>query len=85
MHSQPQRRVAAATICSGCRGGPNHYDGLGLRQAHAHLVSRGLEDTVFDAFLLHFQDVLRELGVSTTKIVEIMPLFYGTRSAVLNR
>jgi hemoglobin len=66
-------------------GGPNNYHGGTLRQAHAHLVARGLDDSVFDAFLGHFQDVLKELGVPAEKIAEVMPLFYGARSEVLNR
>ena len=66
-------------------GGPNNYRGGTLRQTHAHLVSRGLDDGVFDAFLGHFHDVLKELGVPAAKIAEVMPLFYGARSDVLNR
>lgn len=66
-------------------GGPNNYHSGTLRQAHAHLVSRGLDDGVFDAFLGHFQDVLKELGVSAEKIAEVMSLFHGGRSDVLNR
>ncbi len=32
-------------------GGPNNYHGPGLQQAHAPLVARGLNDSVFDVFL----------------------------------
>ena len=66
-------------------GGPNNYHGPGLQQAHAPLVARGLNDSVFDVFLGHFQDVLKELGVPAAKIAEVMPLFYGARGEVLNR
>jgi hemoglobin len=66
-------------------GGPNNYHGGTLRQTHAHLVARGLDDSVFDAFLGHFQDVLKELGVPSEKTAEVMPLFYGARGEVLNR
>ena len=50
-----------------------------------HLVSKGLDDSVFDAFLGHFEDVLKELGVPAAKIAEVMPIFHGARSDVLNR
>ena len=66
-------------------GGPNNYRGGTLRQTHAHLVARGLDDGVFDAFLGHFADVLKELGVPADKIAEIVPIFLGARSDVLNR
>ncbi len=47
--------------------------------------TRGLDDNVFDAFLGHFQNVLKELGVPAEKIAEVMPVFLGARSDVLNR
>lgn len=65
-------------------GGPNDYRGAGLRKTHSRLVSMGLDGTAFDVFLGHFEDVLRELGVPAEKIAEIMPIFHGARSEVLN-
>jgi truncated hemoglobin YjbI len=44
-----------------------------------------LDDSVFDAFLRHFEDVMKELGVPAEKIAEVMPIFHGARSDVLNR
>jgi hemoglobin len=66
-------------------GGPSEYHGPTLRQTHAHLASMGMDNGVFDAFLGHFEDVLKELGVPAEKIAEIMPIFQGARSDVLNR
>ena len=66
-------------------GGPSKYHGPTLRQSHARMVSNGLNDGVFDAFLGHFEDVLRELGVPAAKIAEVMPIFQGARSDILNR
>jgi hemoglobin len=66
-------------------GGPNEYQGPTLRQTHGRLASMGLNDGVFDAFLGHFEDVLKELGVPAAKIAEIMPIFHGARGEVLNR
>ena len=65
-------------------GGPNEYHGAGLRKTHAHLVSMGLGGAAFDAFLGHFEDVLKELGVPTGKVAEIMSIFHGARGEVLN-
>ena len=56
-----------------------------MRQGHARLVSKGLDDAVFDAFLGHFADTLKELGVPDGKIAEIAPIFMGARNEVLNR
>jgi hemoglobin len=66
-------------------GGPSNYHGPGLRQSHAHLVARGMDDSVFDAFLGHFADVLKELGVPDEKLAEVVPIFLGARNDVLNR
>lgn len=66
-------------------GGPSSYHGPTLRQSHAHLVSMGLDDSGFDAFLGHFEDVMKELGVPAEKIAEVMPIFHGARSDILNR
>ena len=66
-------------------GGPSNYHGPSLRQTHTHLVSKGLDDSVFDAFLRHFEDVMKELGVPAEKIAEVMPIFQGARNDVLNR
>jgi hemoglobin len=66
-------------------GGPNEYHGPSLRRSHTHLVAKGMDDSVFDAFLGHFGDVLKELGVPEEKLAEIVPIFLGARSDVLNR
>ena len=66
-------------------GGPSNYHGPTLRQSHARMASKGLDDSVFDAFLGHFEDVLRELGVPAEKIAKVMPIFQGARSDILNR
>jgi len=66
-------------------GGPNEYHGPSMRQGHARLVSKGLDEAAFDAFLSHFADTLKELGVPDGKIAEIAPIFMGARSEVLNR
>lgn len=66
-------------------GGPVKYDGKDLRQAHAHLVARGLNDSHFDAVAGHLQSTLKELCVANDLIAEVMALVGSTRNDVLNR
>ena len=66
-------------------GGPSDYHGPTLRHTHGRLASMGLDEGVFDAFLGHFWDALKELGVPAEKIAEIVPIFQGARNDVLNR
>jgi hypothetical protein len=40
---------------------------------------------MFNAVLGHFEEVLKELGVPAGKIAEVMPIFHGARSDVLDR
>jgi hemoglobin len=66
-------------------GGPVKYVGKDLRQAHAHLVKRGLSDSHFDAVAGHLQATLKELGVAIDLIAEVMTLVGTTKKDVLNR
>jgi len=66
-------------------GGPNTYQGAGLREVHKHLLTQGLDDSAFDAFVDLFEDVLKELGVAADKRGEVNALLQGARSEVLNR
>ena len=66
-------------------GGPTRYSGEDLRQAHGHLVARGLSDQHFDAIADHLQSTLEELSVPATLVEEIMAIVESTRNDVLNR
>jgi hemoglobin len=66
-------------------GGPNEYKGPGLRAVHSHLLSRGLNDEAFDAFVGLFEDVLKELAVPGDKVSQVVALLNGARGEVLNR
>jgi hemoglobin len=66
-------------------GGPNHYDGKDMRNAHAHLVARGLNDDHFNAVAGHLQSTLRELGVSAELIGQVLAIAESTRNDVLCR
>lgn len=66
-------------------GAPVKYDGKDMRQAHKHLVEKGLNDSHFDAVAGHLKATLEELNVPTDLIAEVMAIAGSTRDDVLNR
>ena len=66
-------------------GGPKEYSGKDMREAHAPLVEKGLNDSHFDAVAGHLDATLRELGVADDLIGEAMTIAGGTRDDVLGR
>lgn len=66
-------------------GGPNEYKGPGLRLVHRHLVSKGMNDEAFEAFVGLFVNVLNELSVPEDKVYQVMDLLESVRSEVMNR
>jgi hemoglobin len=66
-------------------GGPSHYSGKDLRNGHAHLVKRGLNDLHVDAIIELLGQTLRELGVAEPLIEQVAALADSTRNDVLNR
>lgn len=65
-------------------GGPNKYNGAGMRKAHEKVVSFGLEDSHFDIIIEHLGSTLVELGVPGDKVNEAAKIAESTRSDVLN-
>ena len=66
-------------------GGPNTYDGRSLKDAHAHLLARGLNDSHFDAVAENLQSTLSELKVAKTQIREVMTIVGSVRDDILGR
>ncbi|SFB96395.1 group I truncated hemoglobin [Pseudoalteromonas denitrificans] len=66
-------------------GGPNNYTGQSLREAHAPLVSKGLNENHFTAVAGHLQSTLDELGVPEDLSSQVMGIAAGTINDVLNR
>jgi hemoglobin len=66
-------------------GGPQVYTGRSLADAHARSRRRGVNDDVFDHFLLVFKRVLVDLGVAHGKIHECLKVFEAARGEVLSR
>jgi hemoglobin len=66
-------------------GGPNNYAGRDMREAHAHLVKRGLSDLHVDVVLEHLGATLRELGATEPQIAEVAAIANSVRNDVLGR
>lgn len=82
MDGQAAKQKAFLTVAF---GGPNHYTGRDMRQAHAHLVEKGLNDSHFDAVVENLAATLTELGVTNEKIQEIAAIAETTRADVLGK
>ena len=66
-------------------GGPANYSGKDLREGHAHLVDRGMNDTHVDVVIELLGQSLKELGVKDEDIQEVAKIADGARNDVLNR
>ena len=66
-------------------GGPHHYTGKSLREGHAHLVARGLNDSHVDAIIEILGTTLREMGVQEELIREVAAIAESVRNDVLGR
>jgi len=66
-------------------GGPNNYTGKDMRTGHAHLVTRGLNDSHVDAVIENLAATLRELGVGEDRIAQVAAIANSVRDDVLSR
>ena len=66
-------------------GGPDAYDGPGLRAIHEGPRRKGMNDKVFDRFMTHFGATLQELGVPDDKVAQVVSIAEGARGDVLGR
>ena len=66
-------------------GGPNNYNGVGMRKVHKNAVDFGLNDSHFDAVVEDLASTLREMGVPEVKIAEAGRIAESTRDDVLNK
>lgn len=66
-------------------GGPNNYTGKDMREAHAHLVKMGLDDSHFDAVMEHLGATMQELNVPNELIAEAASIAEGARHDVLGK
>ncbi|CAG1021757.1 Group 1 truncated hemoglobin GlbN [Methylococcales bacterium] len=82
MEKQAAKQKAFLTMAF---GGPHNYTGLDMRKGHAHLVSRGLNDSHVDAVIEDLGATLRELGVKEELIAQVAAIAESTRNDVLSR
>lgn len=66
-------------------GGPNTYTGTDMRNAHAPLVKKGLDDSHFDAVMEHLGATLTELNVPGELIAEAAAIAESVRNDVLGK
>lgn len=66
-------------------GGPNHYSGKSMREGHAHLIQRGLNDSHVDIVIEHLGATLKELGAAEADIKEVTAIANSVRDDVLGR
>jgi hemoglobin len=66
-------------------GGPVAYSGKDMRNGHARLVQRGLNDSHFNAVVELLGQTLTELNVAPELIAEVAVIAESTRADVLNR
>ncbi len=82
MDEQIQKQKAFLTMVF---GGPASYSGRDMREAHRHLVDRGLNDQHVDAVLELLASSLADHGVSQEDISEVAGIANSVRDDVLSR
>jgi len=80
MERQAAKQKAFLTMAF---GGPNTYSGKDMREGHAHLVAKGLNDEHFDAVVENLGATLKELNVPDELIAEAAAIAESTRNDVL--
>jgi hemoglobin len=66
-------------------GGPDEYEGLGLRRAHELPREQGLGPEHYHRFMRHFENTLSELGVPPEKSAEVMAIAHTGKEDVLDK
>lgn len=66
-------------------GGPAEYTGKDMREAHAHLVERGLASEHVDIVIEHLGATLIEMGAREEDVSEVAQLAESVRNEVLGR
>lgn len=82
MEKQAAKQKAFLTMAF---GGPHNYTGKDMREGHAHLVERGLNDSHFDAVMENLGATLKELNVPDELIAQAAAIAESTRNDVLGR
>jgi hemoglobin len=80
-----QQRAKQKAFLTMAFGGPHGYTGKDMRQAHARLVEKGLDDTHVDAVIELLGATLSELGVDQALIAKVAAIAESVRGDVLGR
>lgn len=64
-------------------GGPNTYDGLDMRRAHAPLRARGLDDSHLEIGVAHFREALAAQGLAPALVSEAESYLQAMRDDIL--
>lgn len=80
-----KQRVKQKAFLTMVFGGPNSYTGKDMREGHAHLVARGLNDSHFDAVVEDLGATLKEMGVADELISQVAAIAETTRGDVLGK
>jgi len=76
MDAQRRKQIMFLTYAF---GGPNNYDGKNMRDAHAALLEKSLNDSHFDAVVENLGATLQELNVPEELIKEAAGIAETTR------
>ena len=68
MDKQAAKQIGFLTMVT---GGPHNYTGKDMREGHAHLLQKGLNDSHVDVVIEHLGGTLKELGVSDEQIQQV--------------
>lgn len=78
-------RLSQSAFVTYAFGGPNHYTGQSLRNAHANAVSQGMSGVHFDLVAAHLKSAMEELNVPADLIAEALAIVGSTRADVLGQ
>jgi hemoglobin len=81
----PRQRAKQVAFLTMVTGGPVEYTGKDMRDAHAHLLARGLADLHVDVVIEHLGATLKQLGAADADIVAVAALANSVRDDVLSR
>ena len=82
MDQQKNRQRTFLTVAF---GGPNNYSGKDMRDGHAHLLERGLDDSHVDAFAENLAKALADLNLSEDLIAQVLEIANSVRDDILGR
>lgn len=82
METQAAKQKAFLTMVT---GGPANYTGKDMREGHAHLLEKGLDDSHVDRVIELLGETLAELGVDRQQVEAVAALAESVRDDVLSR